>query len=174
MTASELEPTRHTDGASAVFLDERFTPVLLLTWIGSPSEALIERIQAWVEGCIERARARGHMLVVISDGTRGNAPSAKVRRKLVGVRLDAAVVIKIIAVISPTNPMTRGALQAMAWLLGEERKRVIVSSYAHALELAEVELAAAGLELPANIPSEAPSSWVELESPPPDMGDPTS
>lgn len=109
---------RYTDADSAVVLDDTFDPVIIVSWIGEPTLPLVEIYQRWQAEQIQRAKSNGHRLISLTDCTLTERPNSRVRKAFSEEPADGqAVVIKSVVVV--TNPVIRGALTAVKWLMGD-------------------------------------------------------
>lgn len=113
---------RVVDGDAEVVLDDSLSPILIATWFGSPTAKTIDAFHAWADERIADARSRGEHLVLINDSTDSGRPDADARRKFTAHDFDTNVLIAVPTVI--TNPLIRGAMTAVGWMIGEKMKRV--------------------------------------------------
>jgi len=137
------------DGEASLAFDHRYWPVVVATWVGSPTLTMVEHVQAWLDESYARARTIGTAgLVVISDATSlQELPDLDVRRRILELRHDPALMVKVIAVVPARNMMARGVVNALAWVLGDSRYTIAVS-LEHAAELSERAFEQRGLAVP--------------------------
>jgi hypothetical protein len=154
--------SRHVDGASSVVLVDRFEPILLVVWTGSPTEELLDHAKRWFEQRIRDATERGAPLVMIADASQGGLPSPAVRRKLTEPIATADCLLDWIA-ITPQSNLLRGVLHAVSWIIGPEHERTIVGTYREALERADAALLVVESSLPDELPREDPWRWVQRQ-----------
>lgn len=152
-------------GESALFVDDRHLPLIVVSWFGSPPAEFADALQRMLDGVYARARRVGTQVVVVSDGTGGRVPSLGALRRLASLRHDPELLLEVLAVAPPTNPMIRSMISAIALRIGDPRQRRIVGSYAEALDLASEVLADANLELPDEVPSVALAHRDEMDLP---------
>jgi hypothetical protein len=74
---------RHDDQGGAVVVDDRFYPVLIGTWLGTMSPAIIDHYYAWYDRQLARAAAEGIELVLVSDALDVHRPTGETRARLV-------------------------------------------------------------------------------------------
>ncbi|MFV8753579.1 hypothetical protein ACNOYE_23750 [Nannocystaceae bacterium ST9] len=109
---------RYADADSVVVLDDTYSPVIIVSWIGEPTLELVEIYQRWQGEQIERAKSAGLRLISLTDCSRTERPSSRVRKAFSEDPAEGeAVFLKSIVVI--TSPVIRGALTAVKWLMGD-------------------------------------------------------
>lgn len=115
-------------------MDDRHYPILIVTWIGEATVPLVRTYQQWQTAQAERARASGIKLVSLTDGSRATRPGANVRKAFADGEIPGHdIMIKSVVVV--TNPLIRGAITAVRWLMGESFGDVeLVESNAIAIE----------------------------------------
>lgn len=139
------------DGAASLTVDRRCWPVVLATWLGEPTLALIEKAQVWLDGAYAEARAWGLTgLVVISDVTRVEVPDVEVRRRATEFRHDQDLLLAVVALVCARNVMVRGVISGLAWVLGDARFAVAYS-HEHALMLAKRAFERRGIAVPPDL-----------------------
>lgn len=111
------------DGDSTVFLDDDHLPILIVTWVGAATVANIKRFYAWGSERAATASADGKLLVMINDALDAGRPGPEARNAFAKHQMASDVVIASPVVI--TNPLVRGAMTAVGWLLGDRMKGVI-------------------------------------------------
>lgn len=94
----------------------RHTPIVIETWFGGPSVALIDRYIAWLDGYLAEARACQRRVVVMHDATRAGMPSSEARQRLTMIPSPPDVIIDRVIVFD--SPMIRAAVSALAWIIG--------------------------------------------------------
>lgn len=137
-----------TDGGASISFDNRYWPVIVATWVGAPTLALVAQAQAWLDAAYAEARANGTAgLVVISEASMVSLPDTEVRRRILELRHDPALMIKVVAVVPARNKLARSVVNALVWVLGDSRF-MIAASLEHAAELAERAFHQRGLAVP--------------------------
>lgn len=138
---------RVVDGSAEVVFDDSLSPILIATWWGQATDTTIDAFHAWVGRHVEAARVRGEKLALINDSIDAERPTPEGRRKFIATTLDASVLIALPTVV--TNPLVRGAMTAVGWVLGERMKAVTSwPTLADAFEHARATLLDAGVRPP--------------------------
>jgi hypothetical protein len=143
--------TDHVDGNSQLLLVEELAPIFIATWIGPATLPLVAVFQEWTEARVDEAVAAGHPAFLISDASAAGLPSAAVRRAFAEQKLDAATRSYVVI----TNKVMRGAMTAVAWLMGEELDVVTCRTLADALAQASEATRSCGLTPPSSAAIEA-------------------
>ncbi len=131
-----------------ITIDERRRPIVLVTFVGAPTDAEFDR---YLEDMTEQILARRQQTVTILEATRSDSTSAAQRKKqadwlakhrddLRRYSLGTAFVIK--------SAMVRGVLTAIFWLQPMDRPHTIVATLEEAEGWAAVKLREAGLAGP--------------------------
>ncbi|AKF08434.1 hypothetical protein [Sandaracinus amylolyticus] len=139
------------DGASSVVVDTRAWPVVIATWFGEPTEALVERYFAVHGEVVDRARASRTRFVLITDTFATGAPSPKARKRIVDLTAAqapdvAALTVRSFVVIE--SMLMRGVVTALAWVYPKMAESENVATITIALERAFAELDAARVARP--------------------------
>ncbi|MFV8756150.1 hypothetical protein ACNOYE_36840 [Nannocystaceae bacterium ST9] len=113
---------RVVDGGAELVLDDRLSPILIATWFGSATPRTVDAFHAWVDERIADARSRGDRLTLVNDSIDADRPAPEARRKFTEHELDASVLVASPVVL--TNPLVRGAMTAIGWVLGDKMKGV--------------------------------------------------
>jgi hypothetical protein len=146
-----LQVERTHDGDASLSLDRRHMPLVIITWRGSTTLEMVEQTQVWLDESYAQARALDYGGVVfISDASEVGVPSADARRRVLELRHDPELLIKVIIVTPAHNKMVRGILNGIAWVLGDSRY-VVSNSLAHALEIASRAFEQRGLAVPSGL-----------------------
>ncbi|WP_146157697.1 hypothetical protein [Enhygromyxa salina] len=148
--------TKHVDGSSEIILDARLRPLLVATWVGPATLDLIAAFQAWIDAEIARAKPRAARLMLINDGSAAGRPPADVRRAFSEQRVDEQILVRTYAVID--NPLVRGAMTAIGWLIGDRFSVTSCKTMAEALATAATDADALGITLPTTLEREARGS----------------
>lgn len=126
-------------GEARVTFDDRFLPVLIVTFEGANTVEASEWFGARYVEVLERAHARSEKVVSISDASRAERPGPEVRRfyaewmATIPQHLQDTT-LGSIAVI--TNPLMRGAMTAIGWINEEVRNVESVASLEDGIRLA--------------------------------------
>lgn len=140
---------RIVDGAAEVLLDDGLAPILIVTWWGAATPRTIDGFHAWVDRHVAAAAASGTKLALVNDSTDAERPSPDARRRYIEHDVDPTILIAAPTVV--TNPLVRGAMTAVGWVMGERMKAVTShATMIEALEQARATLLAAGVRVPAS------------------------
>jgi hypothetical protein len=116
--ASSRSTVRHTDGDREVVIDIRHLPLVVTTWFGAPSVALVDAYDAWLRRFVEASLLTGRRVVLLDDAARAERPTPAVRGRLAQLECpDKVVVARII--VAPTSAL-RGAVTALTWSTGRQ------------------------------------------------------
>lgn len=138
---------RLRDGASEVRLDHTAFPVVIHTWVGSPTAKLVD---AYFDRVTDLGK-RDRKYFVITDASVAQRPDASVRRAITqhSERLrDQRERLDMGSVVIVTNAMVRGALTAMQWLDPGMAEVTYVADLDTALARARETLRRNGVPLP--------------------------
>lgn len=122
------------DGESELFLDDALAPILVATWVGPATLALVAKFHRWTEEQTAVAKREAKPVIMVNDGTAAGRPSADVRRAFAEHEFDPEVEFRSFVVV--VNPLVRGAVTAIGWLVGDSFDVVICKTVADALEQA--------------------------------------
>jgi hypothetical protein len=111
---------RRVDGESEFVIDMSHLPLLITTWFGSPTLALVEVYTEWFTRFVERSRAAGRKFVILDDAIRAGRPAPPVRGLLAKIQCPSDVVIDRVVVVD--TAAIRGALTALSWSTGNPIK----------------------------------------------------
>lgn len=140
------------DGEASVSFDGRYSPVVVVTWVGAPTLALVEQAQAWIDEAYADARAMGSSgIVLISDATRGRLPSVEARRGILELRHDPDLMLGVIAVVPIRNAVLHGLVRALTRALGQASRFTLAASFEQALDFAEQIFVRNGLAVPESL-----------------------
>ena len=147
-----------TDGAASIVVDDRAWPIVIATWFGSPTVALVDRYFEHHDTVLARARAARERIVLVTDTSATDGASASVRRRVVertqAQPPDAAqLTLKSYVVLDST--IIRGVVTALAWVYPALGQSDNVATLAIALESALADLRAAGVTPPSLDPARA-------------------
>jgi hypothetical protein len=134
------------DGESTVFLDDDHLPILVVTWFGPATVTNVKRFYAWGTERVAKASAAGNLLVMINDALDAGRPGPEARDAFARHQLATEVMIAAPVVI--TNPLVRGAMTAVGWLLGDRMKGVTpCATIEEAFDVAIKALAQRGVKI---------------------------
>lgn len=140
-----------SDGDARIVVDERESPLLLITWFGEPNEAMITEYFDWMVAMVERFHASGGKYVLITDASSAKRPRPSVRQQI-AERTDAlppyTADINIGNYVVIDNPLIRGALTAMQWMSRSEWTNKTVGSCTEAIRLGLEDLDRHGIARP--------------------------
>ena len=136
------------DGESELFLDEALSPILVLIWIGPATLELTAKFQRWSDEQSERAKRLARPVIMVHDGSAADRPPSNVRRAFAEHKGDPEVVHRSFVVV--TNPLVRGAMTAIGWLIGDTFDVVSCKTMAEALTQAAAYARAQGLVPPSD------------------------
>lgn len=134
------------DGKSELYLDDALPPILLVTWIGPATLVLIDKFIRWTDEQTTSAKRAKRPLIMVHDATAAERPGAEVRRAFAEQRMDSSIPIRTIVVL--TNPLVRGAMTAIGWLIGDAFDVVSTKTLDEALTQAAAFARAQGLVPP--------------------------
>lgn len=140
------------DGERAIVADDRYFPVLWLTWWGESNEALVHGYFEWHAEQLRRAQVENTKLVVVTDGRNAKRPPPTVRRLIGELTTElgpAAEQLSVATLLVLDNPVVRGAATAITWLTNRDFKFQAVPDLRVAMRLAQDKLRKAGIAPPA-------------------------
>jgi hypothetical protein len=141
---------------TVIKVDDQYFPLILHQWRAPHSEAEVDAYFVVQRRLSERARTESTWLVTIV--VEGDALSIAERRYVAECTKAMPKPLRDRAVASfvvLTNPVTRGVLTAMKWLIDEFARVEAVPNDVAALEHARATLAEQGVALPAQLELEA-------------------
>ena len=146
---AEVSGIEHlVEGDCGIVVDDRHFPVVVSTWYGDPTEAIVRRYFDWLSGIIERSRSESVPYVLITDATYAKRPQPSVRQ-VVAELTDAmppyTAEINIGNYVVVESALIRGALTAMQWISRQTWTSVTVPS------CEDADLARAGQPAPAGL-----------------------
>ena len=137
---------RLTEGSAEVVIDDHMGSILVTTWFGAPDERLALRYNARCLQLLEDAGARNQRLVFLSDCLDAEAPSPAVRRIFADAHHKHDALLDSVTVVD--NPLVRGVVTALRWLLGDHLSLQSVRTLDDAFAYASQCLRDAGIEPP--------------------------
>lgn len=111
---------RRVDGESEFVIDTSHLPLLITTWFGSPTLALVAAYTEWLERFVERSRAAERKFVILDDAIRAGRPAPPVRGLLAKIQCPSDVVVDRVVVVD--TAAIRGAITALSWITGNPIK----------------------------------------------------
>ena len=103
------------DEQGAVALDTRHHPVVIVTWEGTASVDLVDRYFCWSDAAAAAAMAQEQQLVHITDMSRGQLPSARVRKRIIEhSALNPAVEVALAHIMVVPEFGLRGLVRTVA------------------------------------------------------------
>jgi hypothetical protein len=142
------------DAPSAIVIDDGARGIVIATWFGEPTLALVDRYFEWHSAHLDRLRKERARFVLITDtfATARPSPSA---RKRIAERTQAlgpdVPHLTIGSYLVVESALIRGAITALAWLHAPLADTVAVGSPALAIGAALRDLDAAGIARPPNL-----------------------
>jgi hypothetical protein len=115
---SDSDRIHERDGTLGYVINLQHVPIIVQTWFGAPSVALVDRYLAWLEGFVSAARAGGRRVVLLHDATRAGTPSSEARKRMTLASSSSDVIIDRVIVLD--SPMVRGAVSALSWISGSQ------------------------------------------------------
>jgi hypothetical protein len=134
----------HVDTNSELFLDDSLSPILVATFVGPATLTLVDRFHQWCDQHDAICQREGRPVIMISDATRAGRPPAPVRRAFAEHSFTSET--RSYAVID--NPLIRGAMTAVGWLVGDSFDVISCKTLADAFELASEFARERGLQPP--------------------------
>ena len=108
----------YRDGEAAVAFDDRYFPILCVTWTGAATISLAERHTDWVSAQIARARLHKTKVILAVDATKAGRPGPEVRERF-SEQLDPTALVFVATYVALTSRLVRGAITAVRWLAGD-------------------------------------------------------
>ncbi len=142
------------DGDSSVIVDDALWPIMIATWFGRPTEALVDRFFEFHAQLLDRARVEGTRIVMITDTFATERPSPMARKRIVDRTEAQAADVRQLTVdsfIVIENPVIRGVVTALAWVYPKMAESKNVGSLAIALEGSVESLRRAGIATPKHL-----------------------
>ena len=142
------------DGEASIAFDTRHLPIVIATWFGEPTEALVDGYFDVHERMLRGLEAKGQHFILVTDSFATERPSAKVRRRIVDrmqriERLATERTLQSYVIIS--NALIRGVMIALAWIDPKLQGSENVKTPAEAIERAFARLDAEGIRRPPDL-----------------------
>jgi hypothetical protein len=147
-------PTVLVDGECSEVVDNTYWPILIATWFGRPSEALVEKYFGEHDRHVQRARNANEKIIVITDTFATERPNPVARKRIVELteaQGDAARAVTLRSYIVIENPVIRGVVTALGWVYPKFADSENVGSLAQALELGVEALRSLGIPAPVGL-----------------------
>jgi hypothetical protein len=144
------------DGDAAIVIDERSWPIITGTWFGATTETLVTQYFAHSAAQLARAGVGQRRIVILTDTYATKPPSAKVRQRIgelsrTQVEASRPRVLANYTVIE--SALIRGVVTALSWIDPSMADTKNVPSFEAGLAGALAELKAAGIPVPARLPT---------------------
>lgn len=135
----------------SIVVDDSLWPIVIATWFGEPSEALVEKYFAHHATLLERARGWGERIVLVTDTFATERPSPRARKRIVELteaqpKDTLELTVKSYIVIE--SAIMRGVVTALSWVYPKMAESENVASLAIAIERASTDLRALGITPP--------------------------
>jgi hypothetical protein len=151
----ELRWVSSTGGSVA--LDDRTYPVVFATWIGSADATTLRGFFDWNTEILRRATREKRVFSMITDATRANRPDAAARAMIAELTKDMQVkhadsdAYRVVGPVVVDNPLVRGALTAVGWIMGTNFETEYADSCASAITIVQKRFVARGAPWPAEL-----------------------
>ena len=141
----------------SVALDDRTYPVVFVTWIGVADAATLRPFFEWNGQILRRAVKERRTFSMITDATRAGRPDAAARsiiaeltKQMQRTHADADV-YRVVGPIVVDNPLVRGALTAVGWIMGTSLDAEYADSCPAAIALVQKRFAERGADWPVGL-----------------------
>lgn len=138
----------------AIALDSRTHPVMISSWYGAPTVAIVDEFYRWSDRRAAAAMAAEQRLFRIADLSNAQPPAASVRQRAIEhARNDVVAEVTLALIVVVNDPTLRGVITAMRWVGGGRRELeiTVVTQMATAIELALERLRAERIPVPAGL-----------------------
>ncbi len=139
------------DERSSVVVDSRAWPIVIATWFGPPTEALVDWYFDAHAQVLDRARTRRERLVLITDTFATERPSATARKRIAdrtAAQPEDVPLLTLASYIVIQNALIRGAVTALGWILPALAESDTVDSIEAGIDGGLAALDAAGVPRP--------------------------
>jgi hypothetical protein len=134
-----------------IALDSRYEPIVITTWYGSPTCALIDEYFRWSDATTAAAMASEQRLVHVVDLRHARRPSALARKRGVEhMREDLFAEVRLASIVV-AEPVLGAVVRFDARMSQLRHAPSIVETIEAALELALLELRAARIPAPVGL-----------------------
>lgn len=110
-------------GGEAIANDDTSFPILISTWFGTPTEALVRDYYRWLHEQLARAKREQQPLVIVTDSGPAGVPSADVRRLIAELTQvwdkAGAKEVRVGSYVIIENALMRGVINTLNWLHGD-------------------------------------------------------
>lgn len=147
--ARDPRVTVHSEADCKIYIDERWAPIYVATWQGTPAESPVRAYFTWCGRRVEEARETERPIAIVCDSSRGERPPVKLRgfiAELSDATPRAEEWVQVYLAIR--SPLVRGAIRAMQWLSREPWPMTLVPSLEDGLQRAQQMLIGRGVKLP--------------------------
>lgn len=149
--------------AGSVALDDRTYPVVFATWVGAADEKTLRAFFAWNDEILRRATREQRVFSMITDATRAGRPDAAARALIAELTKKmqqdhvAADPYRVVGPVVVDNPLVRGALTAVGWIMGTNLETEYAESCEAAIRTVQARFETRGARWPAGL---TPSGYV--------------
>lgn len=146
-----------TTPTGSVALDDRTYPVVFATWIGASDAESIQAFFDWNDAVLRRVAADRRVFTLVTDATLASRPDPAARA-LIAERTarmtrehTTVEAFRVTGPIVIENPLVRGALTAIEWVLGTSMNAEYVDTCATAIASARRGFEKRGAPWPAGL-----------------------
>lgn len=146
-----------TSPGGSIALDDRTYPVVFATWVGSAEAPTIRAFFEWNTAVLQRAVREKRVFSMITDATRADRPDAAARALIAELTSEMrrkhvdAEAFRIVGPVVVDNPLVRGALTAVGWIMGTSLDTEYADTCASAISLVQRRFADRGASWPAGL-----------------------
>jgi len=143
-----------TSTGGSVALDDRTFPVVFATWVAAAEAPTLRAFFEWNGRVLERAVRERRAFSLITDATRAAGPDAAARAMIAELTAQmqrdhpAADKYRVVGPVVVSNPIIRGALTAVGWIMGTNLETEYSESCAAAITLVQARFAERGAQWP--------------------------
>jgi hypothetical protein len=152
-----------TSPNGSVALDDRTFPVLFTTFVGGADATTLRAFFAWNDAFLARAEREKRVFSLITDASVARPPDANARALIAELTKkmqrdhQAADALRVQGPVVIDNPLIRGALTAVGWIMGTSLETEYADSCEAAITLVQQRFVARGAPWPAGL---TPKSYV--------------
>ena len=143
-----------SSGGSSVALDDRTYPVVIATWIGVADAVTLRAFFDWNNEIVARATRERRVFSMITDATRAGRPDAAARSLIAELTEQMqrdhkdADAYRVAGPVVVDNPLVRGALTAVGWIMRSGLETQYSESCAAAIAYVQKRFADRGASWP--------------------------
>jgi hypothetical protein len=141
----------------SVALDDRTYPVLFTTFVGASDHTTLRAFFDWNDAFLARAEREKKMFTMITDASVASAPDANARVLIAELTKKmqrdhpAADALRIPGPVVIDNPLIRGALTAVGWIMGTSLETEYADSCEAAITIVKQRFEARGAAWPVGL-----------------------